>query len=424
MIGPLSIRGALATGLVTLALLLLAFGGWGAMAQLSGAVIAPGRVEVQGSHQVVQHPEGGLVAEVLVIEGQAVSAGQPLLRLEGGDLRSEQAIVQGRLLALMARRARLEAEQDGAPAIAFPRALDPPPDAQTALLIAGQTRLFRAGVEARAREADLTDRRAAQVQAQIAGIDAESAALARELVLIRADMDDQTALLERGHALAPRVRALQREAAQAEGRLAALEAARAGAAARLTEIEADALRLQAAARQSASADLRDIAPQEAELAERDRALAARVARLTVTAPSAGRVLGLSVAAPGAVIRPAETLAHIVPDNRPLVIAARLRPEDVDAVRLGGSATLVPVALSAAARDDLTGTVTLLSADALADPAGGPPFFRALVTPDVALPALVPGMPVEVFLRTTDRTPLQWLLAPFTAYFARALRESG
>lgn len=423
MTGPLSIRGALATGLATLALLLLAFGGWGATARLTGAVIAPGRVEVQGSHQVIQHPEGGIVAAVLVTEGQTVAAGQPLLRLDGGDLRSQQAIVAAALLDLMARRARLEAEQDGAPAIAFPPALDPPRDAAAAHLVAGQTRLFRARAEARARETDLADRRAAQVQAQIAGIAAESAAARRELALIRADLADQTALLDRGHALATRVRALSRDLAQTEGRLAALDAARAGAEARLTEIAAETLRRAAADREAASAELRDIAPQEAELAERHRALSDRIARLTVTAPAAGRVLGLSVATPGAVIRPAETLAHVVPDGRPLVVAARLRPEDVDAVRPGTRATLVPTALPAAARDDLTGTVTLVSADALADPAGGPPFFRVTIAPEPA-PGLVPGMPVEVFLRTADRTPLQWLAAPFTAYVARALRESG
>ncbi|HSF64584.1 MAG TPA: HlyD family type I secretion periplasmic adaptor subunit [Paracoccaceae bacterium] len=424
MTGPLSIRGALATGLVTLTLLLLAFGGWGATARLSGAVIAPGRVEVQGSPQIVQHPEGGVVADVLVTEGQTVTAGQPVLRLDGGDLRSEQAILRGSLLALMARRARLEAEQDGAPAIAFPRALDPPPDAQAALLVAGQTRLFRARAEARAREADLLDRRAAQVQAQIAGIAAEAAALTRERVLIRADLADQTTLLNRGHALAARVRALARDVAQVDGRLAALDASRAAAEARLTEIAAEALRLQAALREEVSAELRDIAPEESALAERDRALGARIDRLTLGAPAAGRVLGLAVTTPGAVIRPAETLAHVVPDGRPLVVIARLRPEDVDAVRPGTRATLVATALPAAARDDLAGTVTLLSADALADPAGGPPFFRAVITPDAPAPGLLPGMPVEVFLRTTDRSPLAWLVAPFTAYFARALRESG
>lgn len=423
MTGPLSIRGALATGLVTLALLLLAFGGWGATARLTGAVIAPGRVEVQGSHQVIQHPEGGIVAHILVQEGQAVAAGQPLLRLDGGDLLSQRAIVEAGLIDLMARRARLEAEQDGAPAIAFPPGLDPPRDARAAHLVAGQTRLFRARLEARAREDDLADRRAAQVRAQIAGIAAEAAALGRERALIAADLADQTALFDRGHALATRVRALSRDLAQADGRLAALDAARAGAEARLTEIDAETLRRAAAARESASAELRDIAPQEAELAERHRALSDRIARLTVTAPAAGRVLGLSVATPGAVIRPAETLAHVVPDGRPLVVAARLRPEDVDTVRPGTRATLVASALPAAARDDLTGTVTLVSADALADPAGGPPFFRVTIAPDAA-PGLLPGMPVEVFLRTADRTPLQWLAAPFTAYLARALRESG
>lgn len=423
MTGPLSIGGALATGLATLALLVAVLGGWGTTARLSGAVIAPGRVEVLGSHQVVQHPEGGLVAAVLVQEGQAVAAGQPLLRLDGADLLSQQAIVTGALLALEARRARLEAEQDGAPAIAFPPALDPPRDARAATLVAGQKRLFRAGAEARAREADLRDRRAAQVRAQIAGHAAEAAALARETALLQADLADQAALLERGHALAPRVRALSRDLAQAQGRQAALDAARAAAEARLTEIAAEGLRAEAAARQAASAELRDIAPQLAELAERHRALALRIDRLTLAAPAAGRVLGLSVLTPGAVIRPAETLAHVVPDGRPLVVAARLRPEDVDAVRPGTRARLVPGALPAALRDDLPGTVTLVSADALADPGGGPPFFRTVITPDAA-PGLVPGMPVEVFLRTADRTPLEWLAAPFTAYLARALRDAG
>ena len=416
MTPALSIRRPLALGLCTLALLLAALGGWGHGARLSGAVVAPGRVEVAGSHAAIQHPVGGTLAQLAVAEGDRVTAGQTLAVLADAALGAERAVTDARLQDLAAHRLRLLAEAADAPALHLPPALAATPAG------AGQAALFQAGLAARARMADLRDRRAARLHAQIAGLAAETRAIDREMTLLRADLRDLESLRARGHAEAPRLRALARDAARLEGRRAALDASGAEAGASLATLEAEAAEAEARRHAALQAELRETALAEAELVEHARYLAGRQAGLTVTAPAAGRILGLTVSGAGAVIRPAETIAHIVPGDRPLVIAARVPPAQINRIRAGQAATIVPATTVDGQRVELTGSVLQLSADALSDPATGEAFFRVTIAPDAAGALLMPGMSADVFLRTADRSPLVWLTEPFTAYFARALRE--
>lgn len=425
---PFPARRPILLGLVALAALLATLGLWGGFTTLDGAVIAPGQVEVAQNRQVVQHPDGGVVAEVAIREGQSVAAGDLLLTLDGTAITAEHRIVTAQLLDLRTRRARLEAERDDAPAPVFPADLDRT-DPQVADLIEGQRRLFFARRDTLARQTEQLDRRRGQIASQIEGIDAQSAALTRQLSLIRRELVSQQDLLDKGLAQSSRVLALEREEAGLQGRLGELAAARAQAEGRITEFDLEILRLAALRREEALAELRDIAPLEREAAERAATLAERIARLEVRAPVSGLVLGLAVTTPRAVIRPADPILFLVPQDRPLVIAARVPPLNIDEVHPGQQVRLMLSAFPHADAPELTGTLAVISADALADPNTGIPYYRAEITlpPDqIALlgdRVLLPGMPVDAFLLTTPRTPLAYIFQPVATYFRQALRES-
>jgi HlyD family secretion protein len=426
-----SARRPLTLGFAALAVLVLGFGGWGSLATLSGAVVAPGQVEVEQNRQVVQHPDGGVVAEILVAEGARVAAGDVLLRLDGAEIVSELAIVTGRLTEVTARRARLEAERDGAAAPVYPQPLldEAATRPEVADQIAGQSRLFEARSESIATETEQLSRRIDQTQSQIAGIDAQIAALDTQLGLIRQELENQRALLAKGLAQASAVLALEREEARLQGQTGELAATRAQAEGRITEIEIQISRLSVARREEATAELREIGPAELELAERRRALAERIARLDIRAPVAGVVLGLTVTTPRAVLRAADPVLYIVPQDRPLVIAAQVPPIDIDEVRVGQPAELVFPAFASRTTPHLKGTVSVVSADAFTDQSTRASFYRVEIVLDEGEiaklgegQALLPGMPVDAFLQTRARTPFAYLVQPFTDYFTRAFRE--
>ncbi|WP_434614999.1 HlyD family type I secretion periplasmic adaptor subunit [Tabrizicola sp. M-4] len=427
----LSAKSAMRRGFFTLALLVAILGGWGMATQLDGAVIAPGQVQVESNRQVVQHPDGGVIARIAVREGQTVTAGDELLTLDGTLLLAERAIIATQLSETRARRARLQAERDDSPEPVFPPDLLKlaETDPQVAEQITGQRRLFEARRDTLARQSEQLARRRAQVDAQIAGIDAQSAALATQNRLIEDERKDQQTLLDRGLAQSARVLALTREAASLQGRLGELAAQRAQAEGRMTEIDLESLRLAALRREEATAELREIGPLERELAEHLGALSERIDRLTIRAPVSGTVLGLAVTTPRAVIRPADPILYLVPQDRPLVISIRIPPLHIDEVHVGQPVRLIFSALSTRNLPDIMGTLSRVSADALSDPNTGAPFFLAEVTlsPEATAPLgdqqLLPGMPVEAFLPTGSRSPISYLLKPFTDYFLHAFRET-
>lgn len=426
-----SVRGPVLVGFLALALLLGGFGLWSVATTISGAVVASGRIEVEQNRQVVQHPDGGVVAEISVTEGQRVAAGDVLLRLDGTLLLSERAIVEGQLFELMARRGRLEAERDDAATLTFPGELIAEAAANPGIaeLMDGQSRLFVARAETIASEAEQLEKRAAQTQSQIAGIDAQAEALARQLVLIRQELASVQELLDKGLAQAARLLALQREEARLLGEVGELAATRAASEGRITEIGIEILRLAATRREEANTQLRDLGFRELELAERRRLLSERIARLEIVAPVSGIVLGLQVTTPRAVLRPAEPVLFLVPQDRPLVIAAQVPPIHVDEMRVGQPAVLMFPAFNARTTPELKGTVSVVAADALVDERTQTAFYRVEIVPDPGEMAklegliLIPGMPVDAFIQTDARTPLAYLLKPFTDYFTRAFRES-
>ena len=418
-------------GYLVLALLIGGLGSWSVLATLSGAIVAQGQVEVSQSRQTVQHPDGGIVAEILVKEGEAVDSGEILIRLDGDQLRSELVIAQNQLLELAARRARLESERDGAEEIIFPPDLlaQAQSNEKIAELIQGQINLFATHVEALRQVTDQRKTRIEQIQSQISGLDAEEQALDRQIALSQADLETQQGLLSEGLTEAPRISALEREIAQLQGQKGELTASRAEAAGRITELEIEISGLATQQREKAESELRDIVAKETELNQRQLALAEKIARLDIRAPTSGLVLGLSVTTPQSVVRPADTLMYIVPQDRPLLVAARVPVTHIDEVKVGKDVRLVFSSLPSRTTPELHGTVVLISADALIDERSGISYYRAEISidsqslADLSGTGIIPGMPVESYIRTEDRTPLSYLLKPFTDYFRQALRET-
>lgn len=423
-------RAPLWLGGLTLAALIGGFGLWSVATTISGAIVASGRIEVEQNRQIVQHPDGGVVSEILVVEGSPVKAGDILLRLDGTLLRSELSIVESQLFEAQARRTRLEAERDGLDTMIIPDPLQRIATAspEAAEQLEGQRRLFEARAETLSGTVDQLDKRQAQTRSQITGLDAQSAALNRQLALIAQELADQQSLLDKGLAQATRVLALQREEARLAGQVAELSASRAQAEGHITEIELQTLGLTAQRREDANTELRDIGTSELQLIQRQRVLAEQVARLDIRAPTSGTVLGLQVTTPRAVLRPADPVAYIIPQDRPLIITVQIAPINIDEVQVGQTVKLMFPAFSTRSTPELDGQVALVSADALTDQATNTTYYRA----EISLPTseverlghqLLPGMPVEAFIQTRARTPLAYLLKPFTDYFVQAFRES-
>lgn len=426
-----SARGPLLLGFVTLVLLVGGLGAWSVMTTLSGAIVASGQIEVEQNRQVVQHPDGGVVAEIVVSEGAVVKAGDMLIRLDGTLLQSELAIVENQLFELLARRGRLEAERDGAAAVTFPVELTETakarPDVQE--VADGQVRMFAARAETLGQLIEQRGKRIAQIASQIEGITAQSASVASQIALVRQELVGQQELLAKGLVQVARVLALERELARLEGQAGELTAARAEAEGAMTEIEIETVGLSSQRREDALTELRDVAARELELAERRRALVEQIARLDIRAPVSGIVLSMAVTTPRSVVRPAEPVLYIIPQDRPLVIAVRVPTIHVDQVHVGQDVRLLFSAFTSRTTPELQGQVVKVSADALTDERTQVPYYRTEISINPGEvdrfdgQVLVPGMPVEAFIRTDDRTPLSYLVKPFTDYFNRAFRET-
>ncbi|AHD01842.1 HlyD family type I secretion periplasmic adaptor subunit [Leisingera methylohalidivorans] len=425
-------RRPLIIGLLALLVLVGGFGSWSVLSSISGAVVATGRIEVDRNRQIVQHLDGGIVAEILVEEGDTVAEGDTLIRLDANELTSQLVITEGQLFELMARRGRLEAERDTAAAIRFePELLEAAerlPDVSD--LVQGQRRLFEARNDTTAREIEQLEKRRTQIQEQIRGVKAQQTSMNVQLELIGEELENQQSLLDRGLAQAATVLNLRRTQADLQGRLGELVASEAQSEGRITEIDIEILKLATSRREEAISRLRDLRYQELELAENRRSLQGRLARLEITAPVSGIVYGLQVQTPRSVIRPADPVLYLVPQDRPLVIAAQVAPTDIDQLYTGQEVTLRFSALDQRSTPELFGHVTQVSADAFEDQSSGVSYYRAEIELNPGergrLPAgtvLIPGMPVESYIRTAERSPLAYLVKPLADYFNKAFRES-
>ncbi len=422
----------LVIGFAALALLVGGLGSWSIFTNIAGAIVASGSIEVESNRQVVQHPEGGVVGEINVDDGDTVAAGDILIRLDDTQLRSELAVIESQLFELIARRGRLQAESEGRSEIKFPADIDElaaTSNVDVDELKAGQQRLFEARRNTVKSEAEQLEERKQQIDLQINGVEAQLSALEKQLVLIRQQLANTQSLVDDGLARMPELLALQREEAQLFGRVGELQAGVAENRGRIAEIQISLVKLESDLREDAITTLRDLQYRELELRERRLSSIETLTRLEVRAPVPGVIYGNTIFALRSVVRPAEPIMYVVPQDSPLVISSRIETINIDEVRVGQEAKLVFSAFDARTTPELEGQVTKVSADVFTDETTGASYYLAEILPkDGELEKLgdrdlLPGMPVDSFIKTRDRSPLNYLIKPMADYFNRAFRES-
>ncbi|QPH55464.1 HlyD family type I secretion periplasmic adaptor subunit [Pontivivens ytuae] len=418
-------------GTVALIVLVCGVGGWSVLTSIAGAVIATGQIEVESNRQIVQHPEGGVVGAIYVDDGDRVEAGDVLIRFDDTLLRSELSIIESQYFELIARRGRLRAESENAEQITFDTGLLnlAMENSEVAELIGGQIRLFNARKESAEQQISQLRERQSQIEQLIAGRESQLEALAEQIELIDSELTDQQSLLDRGLAQASRVLALQREAAQLRGQVGELTASVAENRGRISELEIEIIRLDTTKQEEAITTLRDLQFRENELRERRLSTIETLSRLEVRAPTSGIVYGKTVHALRSVVRPADPVMFIVPQDSPLVIASRIETINIDQVRIGQEAVLRFAAFDQRTTPEIYGVVTNVSADVLTDEATGQNYYEAEILPydeemeKLSGLELVPGMPVDAFIQTGERSPLTFLTKPLTDYFTKAFRET-
>ncbi|QFS84322.1 Type I secretion system membrane fusion protein PrsE [Roseivivax sp. THAF40] len=424
-----SLRSTLFAGLGAIALLGAGLGGWAALTEIEGAVVASAVVEVAAEESVVQHPEGGVVSDVMVREGESVAAGATLLRFDPTRIDAEIAEADSQYFEFLARRARLEAERDGRAVPVFPPELEAraAEDPDVAELMEGQVRFLDARADALARAEDERRLIRARLADDLRALETERRGILIETEIVAEELADQQSLLDQGLVQMSRVRNLRRTEAQLATQLETLEARTSATRIRIEEIAAEAARMAQERRADVIGELREVRARTRLLAAERAALAEDRRRLEIVAPVAGVIHDLRVTAARAVIAPRDPIMTLVPQDETFRVMARIAPADIDRVWRGQPVTLQLTALDQRRTPRVDGEVRWVSADALVDPQQGTAYYRAEIAfaaeqlPEGA--SLVPGMPVEAFLRTGARTPMSYLLKPLTDYMTRAFREA-
>ncbi|MEE8332679.1 MAG: HlyD family type I secretion periplasmic adaptor subunit [Alphaproteobacteria bacterium] len=422
-------RLAITLGLLVIVAFFGVFGVWAAMAPLSTAAIAPGEVIVESKRKTVQHLEGGIVAEILVKDGDRVAAGQVLVTLDQVQPRAALAVQQGRRLAARTLGARLIAERDGASKITFPADLMARIDVpEVRTLVNGQRRIFLVRRKALANQIAILRQRDAQVEEEIRGLKSQIKSEDDQIELVLEEMKGVQTLVDKGLMPRPRLLSLQRRAAEIRGGRGRGIASIARARQTIGETRLRVEELATNLINEAVRELREVQAELFDLSERVNAARDVLRRTRIIAPIAGTVVGQRIATIGGVIAPGEPLLDIVPSLDALVIEARVNPEDIDIVTTGLLAEVRFTAFSQRSLPPVAGKVVSVSADRLIDETTKGVYYLARVelteniSDKLKGATLHPGMQTEVMIVTGHRTALSYFFKPVTDSFNRAFRE--
>jgi HlyD family type I secretion membrane fusion protein len=409
------------SGLLVIVIGAIAMGLWGFWAPLSGAIIAPGFVKVDLNRKVVQHQEGGIVRAVRVRDGDRVTQGQELVLLDDVRIDAQLDLLRTQLDAERAKSARLEAERSLAARPVFPKDL---------LKDEFRTReeaLFRARRQALDSQIEVLRRQIRETVEEAGALAEQIAAEERALKLQKDELAANEQLLSQGYVQKTRLLTLQRAVAEYEARHSERRAELSKSRQRASELEFRILSMRNAYVQAATDELKEASSRMFDLEERIRPSRDASERQKITAPIAGEVVGLRIFNAGSVIGPREVLMEIVPQEKRLIVEARIRPEDVNHVRQGTEADIRLTAYQSRTTPLVAGAVMYVSGDRLVDQQSGHPYYIVHIdVPEKSLAAssqkLQAGMPAEVFIRTDNRSALDYLLAPVTSFLRRAMRE--
>ena len=424
-----SMRRHLVAAIVVVSVLVVGVGGWAATAVISGAVVASGSVVVDSNVKKVQHPTGGIVGELRVRDGDRVHAGDVVVRLDETVTRANLAIVTKGLGEMMARKARLESERDGLDTITFPaQLLAEADDPDRAAAMDSESKLFNLRKTARSGQKAQLRERVAQLGEEITGLAAQQNSKAKEIALIERELAGVRELWKQNLVQLTRLTALEREAARLDGERGQLVAASAQAKGKIAETALQILQIDQDIASDVAKELREVDGKIGELVERKVAAEDQLKRIDIRAPQDGTVFQLAVHTIGGVITAGDPIMLIVPEADNLSVEVKVNPQDIDQLQLNQKAILRFSAFNIRTTPEIEGVVTRISADTSIDQRTGQSYY----TVRIAMPAdqierlgevkLLPGMPVEAFMQTRDRTMLSYLIKPLHDQFLRAFRE--
>jgi HlyD family type I secretion membrane fusion protein len=422
-------RPMIAKGAIVILVFVVGFFGWASFAQLESAVTAPGVIVVESHRKTIQHLEGGIVKEVLVTEGDTVSAGQPLLRLEETQPQSNFRLLQDEANGLLAQEARLIAERDEVPKIIFPpELLARHNDPNVAQILAGEENTFLARKNSLAKQIAILAERNDENKSQIAGLQSQQDAIQKQGLLIEQEASGVEDLYKQGLSTLPRVLALRRQAADLTGQSGQIteHMAQIELSSEENNLQMTSLRNQQLT--SVASDLRDAQTKKYDVLARLNAAKDVMTRLDLLAPVSGKIVNLSIHTKGAVIKPGDTVMEIVPADDALEIEAHVRPDNADTILSGMTAHVSFNSYKQRRLPQITGKVDTVSADRLIDQHTGQPYFNVIVTvdrnaiKDYAALRLVPGFPADIAIATGTRTLMDYFLAPILDVIEKGMRE--
>lgn len=408
------------------------FGAWATFAPLSSASLAPGIITVESYRKTVQHLEGGIIRDIAVRDGDQVAKGQVLVELDDTQSRSQLEVLKGQYYIDAAREARLTAQRDELHKIQYPDKLLNASDTRAREAMEVQDHSFHVRQKAHENEISVYQRQIEQLRAKQKGFRAQQNSLSRLVSSYQGELNDFNLLLKDGYTDKQKVRDLERNLAQNEGRLGEIQSEIAATEMQVAEIELKIMQLKKELQREVSKEQGDVQAQLFELQEKIQSLEATVTRTAVTAPEAGMVLGLAVHTLGAVIPPGGHILDIVPQKEKLIVEAQLPIADIDRVKVGQMAEVRFSAFKSRETPKIEGKLIAVSADRIVDERNPniPPYYLARVeVTQKGLESLqhqalelVPGMPAEVLINTGTRTLLQYLTQPLTDSFARSFIE--
>jgi HlyD family secretion protein len=424
-----SIRRHILVGSILVGVLVIGLGGWATTAQISGALIAQGSIVVDTNVKKVQHPTGGVVGELFVRDGDHVKAGDVLLRLDETVTRANLAIVNKGLIELYARKARLAAERDGADAMAVPPELtnrQNEPDVKEAL--ASERKLFDLRHQDRLGQKQQLQERITQLQQQISGLASQQAAKDKGIALTEQELGGVRDLWQKNLVQLNRLTSLQRDEARLEGERGQIIAQAAEAKGKIAEIQLQIIQVDQDLSSDVAKELREIDGKIGEYVERKVTAEDQLKRTDIRAPQDGIVFQSTANTVGGVVAAGDPIMLIVPESDNLTVEVKVDPKDIDQVQLGQTVVLRFTSFNVRTTPEINGTVSRIAADTTTDQRTGQSYYLVRI----AMPAqelkrlgdvkLTPGMPVEAFIETGERTMMSYLIKPLHDQLMRAFRE--
>ena len=417
-------------GVVLVAVLAIGLGGWASTAEISGALIAQGSVVVDSNVKKVQHPTGGVVGEVRAHDGDRVKAGDILVRLDETVTRANLSIVTKGLNELYARKARLAAERDGADTLAVPRELaGNVNDRDFNEALASERKLFELRRTARLGQKEQLQQRVKQLQEQITGLTAQQDAKSKEMSLIDQELQGVRDLWAKNLVQLNRLTSLEREEARLQGERGSLIAAAAEAKGKIAEIQLQILQVDQEFTSDVAKELRETDSKIGEYVERKVTAEDQLRRTDIRAPQDGVVFQSTANTVGGVVPAGDPIMLVVPETDTLLVEAKVEPRDIDQVKLGQPVVLRFSAFNMRTTPELNGTVSRIAADTNSDQRTGQSYYLVRISMTAqeverlgAGVKLTPGMPVEAFIQTGERTMISYLVKPLHDQLMRSFRE--